>query len=258
MRADDRPPPPRKPRYALLLRLGMWRGVLAIMLVSILASMVMTPLLMLLIGVPDDSWPRVLWGAALVPIGVAGVVGTVVMRMLMELDAVRRQVQELAVTDGLTGICNRRHFLELAEAEFLKSSRYGLALSVLMVDVDVFKALNDRHGHAIGDEVLRRIAGVATQCLRRADLLARYGGEEFVVLLPLTETGPAAEVAERLRAGVEDFRLDIADGEPLGVTVSVGVATRTAQTPSLHVLLQEADRALYRAKAAGRNRVEVG
>lgn len=249
---------PHKRHYALLLRLGMWPSVLIITTGSVLASIVLTSGFMWLSGVRDEAWPTIIAASIAVPLCVASVVGIVMMRMLLQLDAARRLVQEMAVTDGLTGICNRRHFMDLAGAEFLKAGHEDLPLSVMMVDADHFKTINDRYGHASGDEVLRSIPQVAKDCVRRADVLARYGGEEFVVLLPLTGAGDAAEVAERLRAAVEALHIPATDGAVLRVTVSVGVATRQPQTPSLSALLKAADEALYRAKAAGRNRVESG
>src|SRR5204863_6579075 len=110
------------------------------------------------------------------------------------------EVKRLATIDGLTGIANRRHFLELGQRMFETARRYGQPLSALMLDVDRFKQVNDQHGHAVGDQVLRAIAERCGQCLRSPDLLGRYGGEEFALLLPMTQLTPAQSMlAERIR-----------------------------------------------------------
>lgn len=169
-----------------------------------------------------------------------------------ELEA---RLRELATTDGLTGIYNRRHFYDLGRAEVARSDRYDGDLSAVMIDVDYFKALNDTHGHAVGDEALRLLADVARHALRRVDVLARYGGEEFVVLLPETSADAARVVVERLRGAVEAMPIPTPEGD-VKMTVSAGVVTRK-RDESLDAMLRRADEALYRAKHSGRNRVVV-
>ncbi|HEY6911813.1 MAG TPA: diguanylate cyclase [Myxococcales bacterium] len=165
------------------------------------------------------------------------------------------EVKRLATTDGLTGISNRRHFLLLGQRVFETARRYGQPLSALILDVDRFKQVNDRYGHAVGDEVLRGVAERITACLRAADLLARYGGEEFALLLPMTQMLSAQGLlADRIRRAVCEDPIVTAVGS-VSVTVSIGVSTLTPKTATLEQLLMEADARMYEAKGAGRNRV---
>ena len=165
-----------------------------------------------------------------------------------------KDLENLATTDGLTRLYNRRHFMERAESEFERSRRYQRELSVLLLDADHFKHINDDHGHETGDRVLRVLASTCRQSLRQLDVIGRYGGEEFVVLLPETSAALAAETAERLRREIEQLRVPAPAGE-IHVTVSIGVATAGPATESVAALINEADRALYEAKRGGRNRV---
>ena len=155
--------------------------------------------------------------------------------------------------DPLTGCLNRRAFYEAFELEADRSARLAAGLSVLTIDVDRFKALNDAHGHAFGDEVLRQLARRLTALVRSHDVVVRWGGEEFVVLLPHTEPGDASLLAERIRAGVEapEFRVD---EQAVTLTCSVGVAGTKAFPASADALVAQSDAACYEAKRAGRNR----
>ena len=159
------------------------------------------------------------------------------------------EVQKLAVTDGLTGLNNRRRFFELAEKEFERYERYETSISAIMFDIDDFKNLNDTYGHQAGDEVLRSIAARCGRVVRENDIIGRYGGEEFAVLLVETGESEAVVVAERLRNEIASRPIKIKGDELLNVTVSVGVATVDASTRSLEELLYNADKALYRAKS---------
>jgi diguanylate cyclase (GGDEF)-like protein len=164
------------------------------------------------------------------------------------------QVQYLAITDPLTGLYNRRQFFALAEREFVRALRYHRAVAVLMLDIDHFKAVNDAHGHPIGDEVLRAVAGRCASGLRTMDLLGRYGGEEFVALLPETDWDGAQQAAERLRHAIRETPIITRVG-PVRVTVSVGFALCVENCPDLTALIHSADQALYAAKQGGRDRV---
>lgn len=164
------------------------------------------------------------------------------------------EVQELAITDPVTGLFNRRRFLELAEQEFNRSIRYQRNLSAIMLDIDNFKVVNDTFGHTIGDQVLIELAKVCQSGVRQVDILARYGGEEFIVLLPETNAQEAEMIAERLRANTESNSFTTSAG-PLHITISLGVAEMEKSCESLSELVDRADFAQYASKDAGRNRV---
>lgn len=173
-----------------------------------------------------------------------------------ELQLALGRARELARTDDLTGLANRRAFVELGTTALDQARRYERPLSLVMFDIDRFKQINDSHGHAAGDEVLRAVAAAARQAARSADTPGRLGGEEFALLLPETGAAAATALAERLRRDVA--ALSIAhNGTALRCTCSFGVAERDAAVLNLDALLSAADEALYRAKAAGRDRVEV-
>lgn len=167
-----------------------------------------------------------------------------------------RQTIELAVTDGLTGLNNRRYLDNQLKVLFTRAATRGRALSICMTDIDRFKQVNDTYGHDVGDEVLREFARRVRSTVRGADLACRYGGEEFVIVMPDTDAGSATTIAERLRAIIENepFVLE-RSGLRLTITASLGIATNTAGVETPEQLLKQADRALYAAKNGGRNRV---
>jgi len=171
-------------------------------------------------------------------------------RLLKELEAQAR-------TDALTGLANRRHFLERAEVELARAQRYGGPLSVFMLDLDHFKRINDTHGHKVGDRVLCRLAQIFATTLREIDLPGRMGGEEFAVLLPETDAESARSVAERLRATIAEAKVVLDQGLPIDFTASIGVATTLGPDGNIDMLLSKADKALYEAKSQGRNKVIV-
>lgn len=161
----------------------------------------------------------------------------------------------LATTDGLTDLANRRHFLEMAGRELNRSVRYGRNLSLLMLDIDHFKAVNDTYGHDVGDMVLRMVARICREEVRECDLVGRLGGEEFAVLCPDTHEEEGAALAERLRTAIGQPRVPAPAGDLVNVTISIGCAGLTGDTPDLETLLKLSDRALYAAKDGGRDRV---
>ena len=167
-----------------------------------------------------------------------------------------QQAQVLAATDPLTGVYNRRQLFTLGAYELQHARRLKKPLSVLAIDIDHFKQINDTHGHQVGDEVLRAAAQAFQSCLRQDDILARVGGDEFMVVLPSTDLHEAAPVAERIRLALQ--RQPIPDSwPPLHVTVSVGVTRLTDDILDLDTLLLRTDEALYAAKRAGRARVHI-
>jgi two-component system cell cycle response regulator len=174
-------------------------------------------------------------------------------RQLLDL-ALRRysDLEDLAYRDELTELPNRRGASRQIDVLISRARRHGHQLALLLIDADRFKAVNDEHGHAVGDVVLRELAARLRERVRREDVVGRWGGEEFVVVLPETTPDGAAAVAESLRAGISDLPIT-ADSVTLTATVSIGVAAWTGQ--DLDDLVNHADRALYAAKAAGRDRV---
>lgn len=164
---------------------------------------------------------------------------------------------ELASIDALTGLLNRRVLMDEAERRVEEARRYGQSLSVLMLDIDKFKKVNDRHGHLEGDQVLKAVARVMTRCSRRTDYLGRYGGEEFMLVCPNTDAEEAGILAERIRSSMQDPE---ADGRLLKnkLTVSIGVAAMAGPETKIENVIGAADQALYQAKNAGRNRVVIG
>jgi diguanylate cyclase (GGDEF)-like protein len=188
------------------------------------------------------------------PLSAARVLGAAAVEASAALTraASHREAETRASTDALTGLPNRRYFDEFCGL-VARRRRRGDAIGVLMIDIDRFKALNDAHGHAIGDEVLRAVAQAVAGAVRDEDVPARYGGEEFAVLLRSPTPAVAVEVAERVRAAVAGLELGALGIEAVSVSVGVGVARRPDQP--IADILAEADRALYDAKRAGRDRV---
>ncbi len=199
---------------------------------------------------PDPTTTQALLGvtAAGLSIGVSFVLGYIVVMRLVH------RLQHLSQHDSLTGLLNRRAIEGSLGKEALRLQRFGGVYSVMLVDIDHFKRINDNLGHAAGDEVLRTVATLLKDHAREVDRVARYGGEEFCVLLPHTDHEGAMQAAERLRSAVH--RTDIPwQDEQICVTVSTGLATAQDPDEPLHALLKRADDALYRAKTEGRNRV---
>lgn len=173
------------------------------------------------------------------------------------LQVANRQLAALSMTDGLTGIANRRHLDETLENEWQRARRSGEPLTLALLDVDWFKAYNDRLGHQAGDDCLRRIARIlAGNVHRNTDLVARYGGEEFAFLAPATDGAGVVEIGHKIQAALHAMALRHPDS-PLGeVTVSMGIATlASGSQDGVEALVRRADDALYRAKAEGRNRI---
>jgi len=163
---------------------------------------------------------------------------------------------ELAVTDPLTGLYNRRYMESHVGTLVDRSAARGKSLSVLLLDIDYFKSINDTWGHDAGDDVLRDFSDRLRACIRGIDLACRYGGEEFVVVMPDTDIGVATMVAERIRRRVAGDKFPIQRGEKsIEVTISIGIAARSTPEDTAAMILKRSDEALYRAKRDGRNRV---
>ncbi len=172
-----------------------------------------------------------------------------------ELGDAYARLQQLAITDQITGLYNRHYFFTVVQHFFEEARRYGLALSCFMLDVDHFKSINDQYGHGFGDHVLKVVADRLKANTRRSDLLARYGGEEFVMVAPNTDILTARMLAERLRAAVEREPFTLGNAKA-NVTISIGVSgTELVKKGLFDDLLESADQSLYQAKKTGRNRV---
>ena len=179
-----------------------------------------------------------------------------VFRNITQLRDRQDELTRLAVTDPLTGIPNRRHFLELFESELARLRRHHSVASLLMTDLDFFKRINDRYGHAVGDLVLKHFVSIAHSALRRTDIIGRLGGEEFAILLPGDGINGANELAERLRLLVESSPARV-DDTYVQITVSIGITELYPQDLSTDAPLCRSDEALYAAKQSGRNRTEI-
>lgn len=183
-------------------------------------------------------------------------VNAFVLRLLLQLLQAREELAVRAVRDELTGVHNRRHFMELAERELSRCRRYQTPGALLLVDADHFRRVNDVHGHVCGDALLCEISRITLQALRQADLLGRFGGEELIVFLPHTDPLGALDVADRIRERVAELCMPWRNTE-VHATVSIGVAAVEASHASLDALVHDADAALFAAKEAGRNCVRA-
>lgn len=220
------------------------------------------PLVVVVGSAEDDILAR--WHRDVLVIGLAGLALTLLalaaawrlIYLLQEQARTRAALYRLASTDDLTGCLNRRHFLEVLGREFARARRHEQPFSVMVLDLDFFKRINDGYGHAVGDQALNAFVAASRSCLRQADVLARLGGEEFAILLPDTGAEQSRPLAERLRQAVAEVRIPTPLGE-VHFTVSIGVAEYTPTAADPDTLLLWADRAVYQAKAAGRNRVVI-
>lgn len=174
---------------------------------------------------------------------------------ISERKRLENALKKQARTDGLTGLSNRRYFVEAVENELIRNKRYPKECAFLMLDIDHFKMVNDNFGHAIGDIALKKIADVFIETVRKTDILGRIGGEEFGILLVETNFENAIEIAERLRINVENIKLFDDKGVQVNLTISIGITKYTRERNSIEELMISSDRALYKAKNEGRNRV---
>lgn len=165
-----------------------------------------------------------------------------------------KKMEEMAITDGLTGLNNHRYFQERLSGELERSDRYKDKFALFLTDIDFFKKVNDDYGHPAGDKILKGVSQILTGSIRNVDFAARYGGEEFAAILLNADKQMAMEIAERLRKTIEKTRFNISDGKSLKVTISIGIATYPADADKKSLLISRADEALYLAKKEGRNR----
>lgn len=186
-------------------------------------------------------------------------IGKTILKLSFQSDidsAFHDEIYNSATNDELTTLFNRKYFQKHIEAEFARVERYGRDVSLLILDLDNFKQINDQHGHPAGDLVLKACGRTIKSCIRHnVDVPARYGGEEFAILLPETGAKFALKIAEKIRKKIEEMRLDC-DGKTLQITVSIGVSSNRTETTSVDALIRDADEKLYMAKRKGKNRVE--
>lgn len=202
------------------------------------------------------SWAQV---SAFPETGTDGGIERVIVTLvdITERKLLEQRLTREAQTDALTGMLNRRHFMQLAGREVLRARRHGVPLSLVMMDVDHFKRINDRHGHQAGDQVLRKLGEICHKLLRENDFACRLGGEEFALLFPETNSAQAEVIAERLRSIIASTIISAPTGAALRWTSSIGVATLQQKDEGIEGLVHRADTALYQAKADGRNLVRI-
>lgn len=176
------------------------------------------------------------------------------LELFLKRSQLYREIQELSITDGLTGVYVRRYFLKRLKEELSRAKINGSTLSYILLDVDEFKNINDTYGHIAGDAALKWIAGILSASLRSIDMCARFGGEEFCLMLPETTKEQAFAVSQRIRLRVEEAKI-MAYNESIACTISIGIASYPDDAEQINALIDKADKALYRAKAKGRNRV---
>lgn len=238
----------------LLRRHGALLVTLAITLLSILLSVLcgvfLTPLML------GPITPTTILITVIIPAVVAPPIVYLAMRMAYELDVARERLQRISLTDELTRMFNRRYLFYSLALAIERSRRYRMELSVLMMDIDHFKSINDAYGHLAGDQVLKETARRILSEMRGIDFVARYGGEEFVAVLSNTGTEGAYILAERMRRFVAGTPVSTTT-ENIGLTISIGVAVLRNEDRDFRDLLERADGALYLAKTKGRNRVVV-
>lgn len=219
-----------------------------------IAALVAVPLLVLLTA----GWPlpMVLEAGAFLVMAAAmcALVCHLLERSQLRAFRLERELEQKATTDALTGLANRRHFFERTEAELARRARSGVALAVLMLDVDHFKRINDCWGHDVGDHVLEAVAVQLKRCARETDILARTGGEEFALLAVDASLGDAVEIGERMRAAMGDIEITVGESS-VPVTVSIGCTIVRDDEADIAPALRRADEALYQAKRDGRDRV---
>lgn len=254
----SRDPQVPSPWAARLSRVVQRHGARALIaggtLAGVLLSVLLGQIVVTLAGRGDRVVAAAVAAAAallLVPAACA-----VILRLLAALDAARQRLTVLGTHDALTGIFNRRHFLELVQREWDRAKRYETPAALLLIDADHFRQVNDAHGQLCGDEVLRQIAGTTAGSLRQPDVLARFGGEELIVFLPHTDLLGAVDVAERIREQVQRLAVPWQE-KTVSTTVSIGVAPMRPELESLDWMIHEADTALQLAKTDGRNCVRA-
>lgn len=238
-----------------IVRIGRTGTVILITLVSITASLLLTTVLMKSFDMDVTMEPLII--AALVPMAVASTVSWGVVAALFRVHHLEEEIRRVATYDMVTGLMTRRAFFSASESIHHLSCRNKTPLSVLCIDIDNFKRINDGHGHSAGDAVLEFFGNTLSQCARKSDVVGRIGGEEFAMLLPDTDLTGAINLARKIRNAINDAGVLFSD-QTIKFTVSIGAAEiNHEEAPALEALLQQSDVALYAAKGSGKNNITV-
>ncbi|HUQ52602.1 MAG TPA: GGDEF domain-containing protein [Gammaproteobacteria bacterium] len=237
---------------ASLKRFGLPAAVIFVTAGSIVLSVAISATIHALIGMPmrGSAWAV----TVLCPAIIGPVMSWWTFDLVLKVERAHEQLRLQSNIDHLTGIFNRRYFMDRLREEIDRCQRHGTSFAVAFIDVDNFKRINDEHGHLSGDEILCQLTQICTKQVRDIDTLARIGGEEFALLLPQTTAAEAAQLVERLRASVAATRAKVGDGW-LDVTVSIGLTGSSRDRLDVNGILRRADEALYAAKRQGKNRL---
>jgi len=239
---------------AWILRMGLRKAVIYLIITIVVSSNLLNAILMLAVYGRVASVSIV--NATLVPLVLGGPLLAILLRLVFELEEARERMRQLSITDELTQSHNRRYFLDCLERELAGALRNHTIFSVIMLDLDAFKQVNDRYGHNAGDQMLAEVAALCRNQSRAGDLFARFGGDEFIFLLPQTGHSAARAFAERIRYEIERFRLDYRE-KIVGITASLGVCVWEPGLTDSETIILRADGALYDAKWKGKNCVVV-
>ena len=242
------------PDAPFLPRRRHWLRVLVITAVATMSSLTLTALIVV-VAMGHDWTPAVWLPATLAPLLIAPLTAWPILRLTYALDAAHAALREAAGTDALTQVLHRGRFTELFGHDLAQAAQRGATPALLMLDLDHFKQVNDQHGHAAGDALLRAVARTLCDSVREGDRVARWGGEEFVVGLAAPRADELPALGQRLVEAIAAIRMPLPDGAALGTSASLGLARWQGPHEPLDALLQRADAALYRAKQAGRNRL---
>jgi diguanylate cyclase (GGDEF)-like protein len=239
--------------HPIFLKLGFAKTIIVLTAITICVSVFVTIIVMYIDGLMNLHGIVI---ATLVPLIVVPLTSLSFMKKVFSLAAAESELEKLAITDDLTGIFNRRYFLDVAEREIARALRFGKPFAAILLDIDGFKKINDSHGHGAGDAVLSTLASICQRHCRKIDTFARYGGDEFYFLLPECTREEAQTFAERIRSAIEQIRIDY-EGHSIPVTVSLGVQSFAGPEDSLDRLLIRTDNAMYAAKQSGKNTVST-
>jgi diguanylate cyclase (GGDEF)-like protein len=238
----------------LVVKQGHPRSIIAIFLVGFSCLYIS-----LLVDTLDEIFitPRLMTNIGENLLQVVGYIGIFigVFKWLQLNRRTQEKLSQLSNTDALTGLLNRRSFFEKSSEEFERSIRYDRPLSLMMIDIDFFKMVNDRYGHMAGDVVLQKIAHEITLQLRTNDIFCRWGGEEFILLIPESDKNNGQSLSEKIRKSIGETPVELKSGEVVNIKISIGCTSIRENDSAVEALIERADRALYMSKEAGRNRV---